>query len=118
MADEESVRRRRTMIRWLGVILDMIARAGGRHLLISAVGFRAEFQPAGGRLVTVLLLLLALERAVEEGAFIVATDLAVGDGHILARPRFAQGIGALEADAVVPRGVDRAIGDANIAAGV
>src|SRR5439155_18396407 len=81
-------------------------------------GFGAEFEPAGGGLVRILLLLLALESAVEERALVVAAHLTVGDGDVLARPRFAERVGALETDAVVPRAVDRAVADADVAAGV
>ena len=50
--------------------------------------------------------------------FVKAADLAIGDRHVLGRPCKAQGVGALQADPVVERGVDRRVRDPNMPAGV
>ena len=62
---------------------------------------------------------IALPGAVEHGAKLVdAGDVAVGDGEVLCGARVAECKGALGADAVVPRRVDGAVGDADVAAAV
>ena len=47
-----------------------------------------------------------------------ASDVAVGDGHVFGGAGVAQGEGTLGADAVVPRRVDGAVRDADVAAAV
>ncbi len=90
---------------------------GDGDVLEAAVGFGAELDAAGARVAVGQL--HALPRAVEHGAeFVAAGDVAVGDGEIFSRTRIAEGVGAFGADAVIPRRVDGAVGDADVAAAV
>ena len=91
---------------------------GDGDVLETAVGFGADlmrpvphWRPSG--------MSHRLARAVEHRAkFVDAADVAVGDGEVLCGARVAESKGALRADAVVPRRVDGAVGDANVAAAV
>ena len=56
--------------------------------------------------------------AVEERTLVVAGDEAIGDRDILGEPGFAEAVRGLEAETVVPRRVDRAIGDTDVLASV
>ena len=60
-----------------------------------------------------------LPGAIQHGAeLIVAGDSAVGDGDIFSGARVAEGEAGLGTDAVIPRRVDGAVGDVDVAAAV
>ena len=91
---------------------------GDGDVLEATIGFGATLDAAiacetwhiGGEL---------LVRAVKHGAQLVgARDVAVGDGHVLGGAVVAESVAGLRADGVIPRGVDEAVGDADVAAAV
>lgn len=81
-----------------------------------AVGFGAQLDPADR--IAAFGVGCSPVGAVEEGAFIIAADLAVGDRDVVGTAGGVGGEAAFEADAVVRGGVDQAVGDADVAAGV
>jgi len=83
----------------------------------TAIGLGAALD-APSRAVAKDVLIATFPGAVEQSAFVEATDLAVGDRDVFRHPVIAEPVAALGADAVVVGRVDGAIGDANILAAV
>ena len=79
--------------------------------------FRAELDAPRAR--HAVLAGEVLPGAVEHGAFqVVPADATAGDGHVLGVARMPQAVAGLQADAVVPRGIDGAVGDVHVAASI
>ncbi len=89
-----------------------------RDVFESAVRLGAELDAPCDPAAVGGALLRAPKGPVEVRALIVAGDLAVGDRHVLSRARSAESIGALQDDRIIVRRVDRAIGDAHVAAAI
>ncbi len=88
---------------------------GNRDVLESAVGFGAELDAARRAAAASRR---AFVRAVEQRAFLVTAHLAVHDGDVLRCAGVAEAEATLETDAVVAGRIDRAVGDAHVAAAV
>ena len=92
---------------------------GDGDVLESAVGLGAALDAPGASDLAVGLHRELLPCAVENRAeLIAAADEAVGDVHVLAGAVVAEGEAGLGNDGVVPRGVDGAVGDADVLAAV
>ena len=59
-----------------------------------------------------------LPAAVQYASLVEAADVAVADGNVLRIFETSQRIGGFQNDGVIPRGVDRALADAYVAAAV
>src|SRR6185503_17288689 len=84
----------------------------------TSVRLRAKLDAPGWTERAVRVSEVSFVGAVEQRAFVISTHLAVGDRHILRRPRIAQTERTLETDTVVERRVDRRIRDTDVLAGI
>ena len=84
----------------------------------ASTAFRAELDTSGTVSVVGGLRFVELPAAVQYASFVESADVAVADGNVLRIFETSQRIGGFQNDGVIPRGVDRALADAYVAAAV
>ena len=90
---------------------------GDGDVLEAAVGFGAELDAAGPPARQPAA--SALEGAVQQCSLdIAAGHVTVGDGDVFRRAQTAEGVAALQADAVIPGRIHAAIGNAHVVAAI
>ena len=84
----------------------------------ASAAFRSELDASGTVSMVGGLWFVELPAAVQYASLVEAADVAVADGNVLCIFETSQRIGGFQNDGVIPRGVDRALADAYVAAAV